>query len=298
MEDVLLGARDKWFRPSDVCVAPDGSLFVADWYDPGVGGHAMGDLDRGRIYRLAPPSALNSYQVTKPDLSTSAGAVKALANPNENVRYLAWSALQKMGAKAEAELQAMLKNGKPHEKARAIWALGKLTPAGQATVDAALKNSDPNLRIVGIRLARQLKLDILPVASAAAADASPMVRREACLALRHVKSPEAAKIWAKLAAAHDGKDAWYLAALNIGAQLNWDACLDAWLAEVGDKWDTPGGRDIIWVSRGAKSVALITNVLTKSSISAADKLRYVRSLDFQSDDAARQAAIKQLLGSL
>jgi putative membrane-bound dehydrogenase-like protein len=35
MINLLQGSRDKWFRPSDVCVAPDGSLLVADWYDPG-----------------------------------------------------------------------------------------------------------------------------------------------------------------------------------------------------------------------------------------------------------------------
>jgi glucose/arabinose dehydrogenase len=49
---------DQWFRPADVCVAPDGSLIVADWYDPGVGGHQAGDLTRGRIYRIAPPQRL------------------------------------------------------------------------------------------------------------------------------------------------------------------------------------------------------------------------------------------------
>ncbi|MEJ0029798.1 MAG: PVC-type heme-binding CxxCH protein [Bacteroidota bacterium] len=38
------GQKDQWFRPADVCIAPDGSLFVADWYDPGVGGHQVGDL--------------------------------------------------------------------------------------------------------------------------------------------------------------------------------------------------------------------------------------------------------------
>src|SRR5205807_67426 len=38
--------KNKWFRPADVCAAPDGSLFVTDWYDPGVGGHGQRDLDR------------------------------------------------------------------------------------------------------------------------------------------------------------------------------------------------------------------------------------------------------------
>jgi putative membrane-bound dehydrogenase-like protein len=48
----------RWFRPSDVDAGPDGSLLVADWYDPGVGGHRVGDAQaRGRILRLAPRAA-------------------------------------------------------------------------------------------------------------------------------------------------------------------------------------------------------------------------------------------------
>ena len=65
--------------PSDVCVAPDGSLFVTDWYDPGVGGHAMGDIDRGRIFRLAPPGT--RYVVAKLDLSTVDGAISRAQEP-------------------------------------------------------------------------------------------------------------------------------------------------------------------------------------------------------------------------
>src|SRR5437870_2383612 len=34
---------DKWFRPADVCVAPDGAVYIADWNDAGVGGHNMED---------------------------------------------------------------------------------------------------------------------------------------------------------------------------------------------------------------------------------------------------------------
>src|SRR5947209_4880383 len=40
----LIKAGDSWFRPSDACVAPDGAVYIADWYDPGVGGHATGDI--------------------------------------------------------------------------------------------------------------------------------------------------------------------------------------------------------------------------------------------------------------
>ena len=43
------------FRPSDVSVGPDGAIYVADWFDPRVGGHQ--DFDEGTtgaIYRVAP----------------------------------------------------------------------------------------------------------------------------------------------------------------------------------------------------------------------------------------------------
>jgi putative membrane-bound dehydrogenase-like protein len=54
MEPLVDGSADRWFRPCDVCVAPDGSLIVADWHDPGVGGHGMADTEKGRLYRVAP----------------------------------------------------------------------------------------------------------------------------------------------------------------------------------------------------------------------------------------------------
>ncbi len=98
--NILTGARDNWFRPSDVCVAPDGSLFVADWYDPGVGGHRMGDADRGRLFRVAPPKT--PYKIPKVDVSTVEGAIAALRSPNEATRYLAWNALVGMLPKAGA----------------------------------------------------------------------------------------------------------------------------------------------------------------------------------------------------
>ena len=82
--DILKGSRDRWFRPADVSVAPDGSLFITDWYDPGVGGHGMRDLGRGRVFRVAPPHT--KYKVPPVDFKTAAGAVEALKNANFAVR--------------------------------------------------------------------------------------------------------------------------------------------------------------------------------------------------------------------
>src|SRR5205807_1026669 len=76
-EDIVTSS-DNWFRPSDVCVAPDGSVFVADWYDPGVGGHGMGDTTRGRIYRLAPiGNGANPQAAAEVDLKSNRGVLAA-----------------------------------------------------------------------------------------------------------------------------------------------------------------------------------------------------------------------------
>ena len=91
--DIVHGVNDQWFRPADVCVAPDGSIFVADWYDPGVGGHQARDQTRGRIYRIAPKN--HPYKVAKLDISTPELALKGLENPNLETRYLAYRKLQR-----------------------------------------------------------------------------------------------------------------------------------------------------------------------------------------------------------
>ncbi len=122
--NILKGEKDQWFRPADVCVAPDGSLIIADWYDPGVGGHAAGDQVRGRIYRVAPPGS--KYSIPKQDYTSAAGAVAALQNPNLATRYHAWTVLQQMGANAVPELEKVWKYSEDQRmRARALWALVK-----------------------------------------------------------------------------------------------------------------------------------------------------------------------------
>src|SRR5438876_1875545 len=90
----MVSSTDPWFRPSDVCVAPDGSVYMADWYDPGVGGHGMGDTTRGRIFRIAPQG--NRPSVPAVDLESQQGLLAALASPALSVRYMAIAKLEKM----------------------------------------------------------------------------------------------------------------------------------------------------------------------------------------------------------
>lgn len=291
----VIKASDRWFRPSDVCVAPDGSIIISDWYDPGVGGHAMGDNKypntKGRLFRVAPPNT--PYKIPTYDYSTPAGAVEALKNPNKDTQFLAWTALHEMGEKAEGELQKLFADPNPRLKARALWLLAKIPNKGQQYVNQAIKDSDPNLRIVGIRLARQLKLDVIPIVKQLVHDPSPQVRRDCAIALRHSKSSEAPELWAELAMQHDGKDRWYLEALGLAADRNEDAFTGAYLNRIGDKWNTPAARDVLWRSRGSQMPGILARIILDPS--TPDRARYLRAFDFLPASDDKDNALSSLL---
>ena len=275
---IMEGVRDQWFRPIDVCAAPDGSLFVADWYDPGVGGHQMGDMDRGRIYRLAPKTG--NYKVSPPNLSTTEGAIEALQSPNGATRYLAWQQLHQAGAKAEPALQKLWGSDNPRARARALWLLARIPGKADQYLQQALADKDPDIRITAIRAARQLVPNVIPYLQKVLKDADPQVRREVAIALHHNKAPEAAAIWADLALQYDGKDRWYLEALGIGADKQWDTFLPAWKAKAGEQANTTTGKDIVWRARTAQALPLLAASISDEKTTSGDRLKYFRAFDF------------------
>jgi len=294
---VLTGARDKWFRPADVCVAPDGSLIVADWYDPGVGGHAMGDLTRGRIFRVTVPGA-EKYTAPKLNVSTPAGAVAALKSPNLTARYLGYTALKAAGTKAEAEHTTLFKSDNARHRARALWLLAQL-PNGKTHLAAALKDKDADIRITALRAARRYNLDAHAAVIQLASDSAAAVRRECAIALRHSKASDAPALWTKLAQAHDGQDRWYLEALGIAADRNEAAFFAAWQAAAGANWSTPAGRDIVWRSRTPAAAPLLAKLIMDAKTTGPDKARFLRALDFipkckEKDDALAAIALGAL----
>jgi putative membrane-bound dehydrogenase-like protein len=278
--NVLSGTRDHWFRPSDVCVAPDGSLMVADWYDPGVGGHRMGDIKRGRIYRLAPPKT--PYRIPKYDFNSISGAIDALGSPNLETRYLAWTSLHSRGKEAESALaRVFLESTNPPLRARALWLLAMIDGRGSEYIARAAKDSDADLRITALRAARRIRTDVAKTVKTLARDPSPQVRRECAIALRNVEGPDRSNLWAELAVQHDGQDRWDLEALGIGAADDWDACLAAWLKVVGARpADTKAGRDLVWRSRSSQTPALSETILLSPDTPTAELPRTLRAFDF------------------
>jgi putative heme-binding domain-containing protein len=296
--DILSGTRNRWFRPVDVCIAPDGSLFVADWYDPGVGGHAQQDTERGRIFRVAPKGS--KYVVPKFDFNTIAGAIEALKNPCLSVRYMAWTRLHAAGAEAEPALEKLYQSDNPRFRARALWLLSKIESHAAKHIEIGLKDSNSDIRITALRAARELAdsdagSSVLPIVAQLVRDPSPQVRRECAIALRHNPSPQAAELWTDLAIQHDGHDRWYLEALGIGADKQWDSFFAAWLKRVGNDWNTPGGRDVIWRSRSKQAIPYLAKLILDPATDEADRTRYFRAFDFQTDPS-KDWALLGLLG--
>jgi putative membrane-bound dehydrogenase-like protein len=292
----LLTSEDDWFRPSDATVAPDGSVFVADWNDAGVGGHQMRDQKletmSGRIYRIAPKG--HKYTPAKADVSNLNGAIAALQSPNLAARAIAWQALHKMQSQAEPALKRLWNSDKPEMRARAWNLLVRIDGRETEYLRAAASHTDPSIRVLPLRYLRAENKNPIPAVKRLANDPDPQVRRECALSLHRNTSPDAPELWATLAQKHDGTDRWYLEALGIGAATQDDKMLDAWLAKVGDNWNTPAGRDIVWRVRSKKSPALLVKIIQDPNTPKEERDRYIRALDFIKGPE-KDAALVQLL---
>lgn len=284
----LITSKDQWFRPADVAAAPDGSLFVADWYDPGVGGHQAGDQAKGRIYRIAPKG--HAYKKTNFDLSTPELAFKALENPNLEIRFLAFQALKKMGNKAESVLENEFNtNENPRFRARAFWVLNQGSRSNEFILKA-FEQANPNLKAMAIRAAKQKPFaEWSTLAAKATKDQHASVRRELAIALRHLSGEEVNQLWASLAMRHNGTDRWYLEALGIGADGNWDERFAAYAALKPE--NSKGYSDVVWRARTEKALPALIELIgnTKS-------LAYFRALDFMPGEQKSEALFALING--
>lgn len=296
--NIVKGEKDQWFRPADVCTAPDGSLIVADWYDPGVGGHAAGDQSRGRIYRIAPPNT--AYTIPKQDYSSVQGAITALQNPNLSVRYHAWNVLQQMGASAVPELEKLWNNtsADPRMRARAFWVLVKMKGVdADKYIQQAIKNPNSDLRITGLRAAREINADVINVVKALVNDNDVQVRRECALALHHRKSPEAASLWGTLAAQYDGKDRWYLEALGIGADGQWNDFFAAYKKQINDSLQSEASKNIVWRARTDAALPYLSTLALAPQSAVNDRLKYFRAFDFHKGPSKSKLLLQMIEGN-
>jgi putative membrane-bound dehydrogenase-like protein len=285
-QNLILDAtkKDMWFRPSDICTAPDGSVFVADWYDSGVGGHFIGDLEKGRIYRLS--SNKTDYKIPTYDFKSVSSCVEALQNPSNSVRYLAYSALTKMSKNAESELVKLSKSTNPVFQARAYWLLSKLD---EKYVLEASKNTNEQIRAAAVRMAKRENNSSF--FTQMATDDSFQVKQAVGSAIYKTDNQLS---WMNLANSYKPGDKWFLESIGIGADGQWDKYLEAFLK--GKNWiNDESAKDIIWRSRSKKTSAYLAKII--SNLHIKETYRYFRAFDFQDTTYKNQALLGLLKNS-
>ena len=218
--------KRKWFRPSDAVTGTDGTIYVADWYDAVVGGHAMNDKKGyGRIYRIRPKG--KNPQVPTLDFSTTKGLLDVIKSPAINVRAVAFEKLKSAGEKIIPDLEPLLSHPNPYIQARAIWLLAALGPKGLEKVESiliehikktakksenpsemtvtayrALRKSGKNLQAINHRLLKY------PLHAA--------LVREIAIGLRDLNYKDSQVDLVQIASKFSAKDPYLLTALGIG----------------------------------------------------------------------------------
>lgn len=215
----IVTSPDRYFRPIDICTAPDGSMFATDWYDGGVGGHAYNDPSRGRIYCITPTdkSQLGRKEKAGP-YDNDADALQALASPNLATQFLARERLLESGEKAIPALTQLAGDEDAIIKARALWLLDRIGGDGRDVVRQQLQSDDPAFRALAVRILRRRLPETEMQLLALADDPSSEVLGELLVAIPHMQSERATKTLVKLFDRYDGSDRFLLEALHIAAK--------------------------------------------------------------------------------
>lgn len=282
------------FRPSDVAVGPDGAIYVADWFDARVGGHADWDeTTSGTIYRIAPKGF--KPKIPKVDFTTLDGAIAGLKSPAVNVRGAAHYALQAMGAKALKPVAKLLKDENPAVRARAVWLLSQLGEDGVNKVEPLLKDKDAQMRVVAFRALRRQNHDLLAHAKRLATDPSPAVRREVALALRDLPFEQAKDILVTLSKGFDGVDRTYLEAFGTGATGKESAVYDSLKPVLIDadatKW-SPQFAWLAWRLHPPQSVADFKARALSTALTDAERKRALTAIGYNATQDAADAMLE------
>jgi len=273
----------KWFRPSDVTIGTDGAIYVADWYDPIVGGHQMNDLKGfGRIYRITP----KNKKLVSPAIDTTSveGLIRLLFNPAVNVRNLAYELLKLQGENALPLLKKNLAVANPYHKARLIWLIATMGKEGLTIAETLLKDKDPQIRICAYRSISQHQKSVVPAyASMLATDPDPGVRRSVAISLRNTPVKSSQDIMLNLVDGYDGKDRWYLNAIGIAMEGKTDAFYPVLMKHLGDpdpvSW-SPGLLNLIWEFHPSAAAKPLGKLINDPAVNASLKSQAITALAF------------------
>ncbi|RCL36153.1 MAG: dehydrogenase [Verrucomicrobia bacterium] len=295
--DFVKSKGSNLFRPSDVMVGADGALYVADWFDSGVGGHADHDESwSGTIYRIAPKGF--QPRIARADPATIEGAISLLCNPAQNVRLTGLQSLKAAGSRAIPAVGELLHHDNSYVRARAIWLLALLGPGGMEMVRSLMENSpDSQTRLVAFRALRNAGEDVsVLVSKIYREEPSAAVRREAALALRDVPAKRKHRYLSYLLQQCKEDDRTYLEACGLGAQgadanLLWRTIKQGASIQDPMEWSEVFAR-ITWRLRPGEAISELLRRARSTTLPLEKRLFAIETLAFYEDPRALTALLK------
>jgi putative membrane-bound dehydrogenase-like protein len=145
----LLASHDTWFAPCDVTAGPDGSVYVADWYDKRTA-HPDPDADwdksNGRIYKIEAEGTASYRGGDLRKLSTPR-LIALLSHPNDwLVRKARRILADRRDQRAIAPLTVLLENKDDQLALEALWALYVSGGFTDALAGRLIDHRNPDIR--------------------------------------------------------------------------------------------------------------------------------------------------------
>ncbi len=153
--DPLVTTDDRWFRPVDTKVGPDGAIYMADWYDSRlthVDPRDTWDKEHGRVYRL---EAENAKPVKPFDLAklSSDELIETLKNPNKWHRQTALRIFHdRHDASLAPKLEKLLAENTGQFALECFWALNASGGFTDEVALQTLEHKDEFVRCSTVRL--------------------------------------------------------------------------------------------------------------------------------------------------
>ena len=233
----FLASTDNWFRPVNFANAPDGNLYVVDYYRQYLEhpdfipdsvkrrlnmDFRAGDT-LGRIYRIVPEASLKRRPL-RIDLGSASSRelVEFLTHPNGWHRRTAHRLLVERQDRTVIEpLQDLArKAAEPTARLHAIWILEGLESLGAEIIEEALVDDHPAIRENALRLAEEHLNRLGPHVLAATEDESPRVAFQATLTAGNLIPSEPVIAALGRVLARYPEDPWFrVAALSASADF-------------------------------------------------------------------------------
>ncbi len=208
IEPLVLSSDEK-FRPADIEVAPDGSIYFTDWHNPIIGHmqHNLRDPNRdrehGRVYRI---TCEGRPLVTPPKIAGEpiAKLLDALKEPENRTRH---RARIELSGRPTADVIAATNDwigrldkydpNYEHHMLESLWVFQQHNVVNEALLKRELGSPEPKARAAAARVLcywRDRVSDSLDLLKKLAADPYPRVRLESVRAASFFTEPEAVEV--------------------------------------------------------------------------------------------------------